>query len=687
MRMQESYIDQSKSVLDRRFKEVMDASYQLKETPAVRSFMSVTKEGLEENYFPAIQLHNDLRRYFFVNEIMLDYAIVYKDSDIVADSIEVTPFDVYTDTVIELTDAQKLVVQNELFKEYYYNKLYPVQRVNLHSSNSDVIPMVTSVGYEVAKPRAVIVVAMDGSKLRDSMIGFSENLQGNFYIADDDGNVLISLNDEYGLTEEGTIDPSIFEAKFVTVSVKSDVIPYNYILVEPSEAVFKQMRLLQRSTNLIIFGIFFFGLILSALFARYNSKPVMNLVNDNEELEERIDNQVPYLRTMFLERWLKGNYSSFDEVASITKFLRTDYNGAYYCVLVIDYDEYIDVFGEMYEDKVTDLEIKRLLVKDILTENQMQAEFVHDIDHDKLAVILMDDSENEEKFREYIKEHVMTYKEALDAAELKNVRYGVGSIYEDMSMVSVSLGNALDALSTTNPKENKIIWYDQLEENLNGYYYPFEVENRLFNCVRSGDVEEVNTILRDVLSKNVIERTLVPSTLKVFTYEIYGTLGKIQERAVGEDVKVNEMICEAFDIIDDKTELEKIQYFQWLTVEITKLFADKKQSHHDHIMEKINEYILQNFKDSNFGLPIVAEEFNISYAYLSLIFKEYNGESFINYLQHLRMKEAERLLTETNLAVNEIVMACGYNSSNTFGKAFKRSHGVSASVFRSKQRE
>ncbi|QUI24687.1 helix-turn-helix transcriptional regulator [Vallitalea pronyensis] len=686
IKMQQSYIEQSKSVLDRRFKEAMDASIQLQQIPIVNGFKKRTRFDIEENYYPVVELYNQLKNIRFVNDIIEQYFIFYDNSKVVASNANINYYNKLSPDNFKVGTIDKDVYWESLFKKYYNGHIQPVENYMIYKKPIRGISILTTIGHEFNSPEAVILMILDGEKLKQNMTGFEQNLEGNFFVADAEGRILISLNDELGITENGYVDFDTIKHQFLTFTTPSEVTSWNYILIQSEDEVFREIFRLRNAASILMATIFVVGLLTSLISARYNSKPVHTLMNKHEDLVQRVKKQIPYLRMTFLERWLMGNYTNIEEIISMTKYLKANYIGTLYCVMVVDYDERINILEDLSEHNINELEMKRLIVKDLLTEEILLPEYVHDIDHDKLAVIFITDGTDENQFRKHIEEQICLCIDLMASNSIKDVRFGVGNIYKDMAEVSSSLSNAMDALTTINTKSEKgYVWFDTLEENLDSYYYPAEIENRLYNCTRAGDSEQVRQILRDIIKRNIFDKTLPANMMKVFIYEIWGTLAKVQERAVGEDNVVKSIILEAFEKMDSMSNLEKIQCSKRVFLEVCEVIRNEREDKHDHIMDSINQYIDESYQNPDFCLPMVAEKFNLSYAYLSQIFKAFNNECFINYLQQLRMKEAERLLRETNMAVKDIVIACGYNSSNTFGKAFKRMHGISASVYREKQ--
>ena len=78
----------------------------------------------------------------------------------------------------------------------------------------------------------------------------------------------------------------------------------------------------------------------------------------------------------------------------------------------------------------------------------------------------------------------------------------------------------------------------------------------------------------------------------------------------------------------------------------------------------------------------MAKQFSISRSYLSKKFKQTTGFGFKEYLLNVRIKEACRLLLETNHSITDIAFACGFNDSNYFGDAFRRIKGISPNKYR-----
>lgn len=91
---------------------------------------------------------------------------------------------------------------------------------------------------------------------------------------------------------------------------------------------------------------------------------------------------------------------------------------------------------------------------------------------------------------------------------------------------------------------------------------------------------------------------------------------------------------------------------------------------HKKITE-IVEYINSGYHHS-LSLDSVAKAHYISPFHLSRMFKRVTGFSFVEYVNTVRIREAQRLLKETDWKVTRISEAVGYENLGHFGRVFKQ---------------
>lgn len=92
-------------------------------------------------------------------------------------------------------------------------------------------------------------------------------------------------------------------------------------------------------------------------------------------------------------------------------------------------------------------------------------------------------------------------------------------------------------------------------------------------------------------------------------------------------------------------------------------------------------YIYHHFREP-LNLELLAERAHMSPAYFSRRFKKLTGFGYKEYLNYVRLKEASKMLLETELPVMDIAQLCGFSDGNYFGDLFKKEKGISPRMYR-----
>ena len=101
-----------------------------------------------------------------------------------------------------------------------------------------------------------------------------------------------------------------------------------------------------------------------------------------------------------------------------------------------------------------------------------------------------------------------------------------------------------------------------------------------------------------------------------------------------------------------------------------------------NLMEREGLYL-----DSELKLADIADELKVSRHHASQIINECFGVSFYEYLNNLRIQEAEKLLLDDeamDMNITDIAYKSGFNNRMSFYNTFRKHFGVTPSEFRSK---
>lgn len=102
-------------------------------------------------------------------------------------------------------------------------------------------------------------------------------------------------------------------------------------------------------------------------------------------------------------------------------------------------------------------------------------------------------------------------------------------------------------------------------------------------------------------------------------------------------------------------------------------------------MNQVMQFLLEN-RFQAISLDQAAEKANLSKEAFCRFFKLRTGKTFTQYLQQLRIAEAQKLLTETDLGIAEIAFQVGYENISYFNRSFKNQNKVSPRAYRLGQR-
>ncbi len=101
-------------------------------------------------------------------------------------------------------------------------------------------------------------------------------------------------------------------------------------------------------------------------------------------------------------------------------------------------------------------------------------------------------------------------------------------------------------------------------------------------------------------------------------------------------------------------------------------------------IDRINQacrYIVENC-DKDLTLESIAEKAEFSACYFSRVFKQTMNCNFVEYLTMQRLKRAQSLLADTDLAITNIAMESGFRSISTFNRVFRKYKGCAPSEFK-----
>ena len=105
------------------------------------------------------------------------------------------------------------------------------------------------------------------------------------------------------------------------------------------------------------------------------------------------------------------------------------------------------------------------------------------------------------------------------------------------------------------------------------------------------------------------------------------------------------------------------------------------------IVDSAIEYIDLHYTEENISLNTVARAINVSTNYLSAVFSQKMGLSFVEYLTQKRMARARQLLRQSGKRSGEVAAEVGYRDPRYFSFVFKKTQGCTPREYRAGEAE
>lgn len=212
--------------------------------------------------------------------------------------------------------------------------------------------------------------------------------------------------------------------------------------------------------------------------------------------------------------------------------------------------------------------------------------------------------------------------------------------------------------------------------------YPLQKEKELLGRIRLGDRTRAKEILNEILGEIFFHDAGNLSVLKARVLELVVVMSRA---AVESGASMEKLLGMNYQLIG---QLSGIEEFEALCIWV----VDRLDAIMDTIYETRNvrnakalaeamECIRTRFSQ-NLTLEDVARQVYLSPFYLSHLFREELGITFIEYLTRVRMEEARKLLRGGGETIANVAARVGYEDASYFSKVFRKMYGVTPRQYR-----
>ncbi|WP_057305835.1 MULTISPECIES: helix-turn-helix domain-containing protein [unclassified Paenibacillus] len=406
-------------------------------------------------------------------------------------------------------------------------------------------------------------------------------------------------------------------------------------------------------------------------------------VGEKKLLDQHFRKQTPAMLDRFAMALLHDRLTDSRDIKEQIELYRLGLSLRGYVVIVVEMD-YAAELAQRFSSK--DLNLYRFAIANIISELiQIQTHYrfiITDVSEYQQAVIInVFDMMEAEELRELAGHMQSVIGELLKLS----VSIGIGSVYLDITQSHKSYQEALQVLKSKLLHGAKsVLLYEIQNKEKDGIYYPLlQTEKQITNNLKAGNTKEVLSIL-EKLKTEITQKQLQSES-------VYMAYNRVLEASIEALLEHNGHPRQLFgpDIIlyRELAKRETIDHIhQWISGIVAQIttYIQEQDNKNNKTVEKVVAYIHTHYQ-TDLSIEMIAIGVGLNSSYLSRIFKQHKSQTILEYLTLKRMEESKNLLMDTNMNLNDISMAVGYNNVNSYIRFFKKIEGITPGEYRKKR--
>ena len=583
---------------------------------------------------------------------------------------------------------------------------------------------------------AATIIVLLNSRCIDDILSSTEWIaKGSFFILDKSNRVITSQNSrnlpatadvlEYSkYPHANNVSPVLESRNDMVISyIDSDIMSWKYISTIPESVFLEKANYIQKYAVLSLVLCMVAGGIISFFFTKRNYHPLEELVvslkdsipagdpkNDNEyhfiqealsnileekeSIHRKLDQQNDEMRLSFMRRLLCGKIKVNDEFFRIAESYHIQFHSNYYAVILFHIEQYDQFFyGEENITEESKLDLINYVIANVVGEitNQGHQGYIVEIDHSLaclMGVSLTEATEAENEILDIAK----NAKRLVENYLYTTLTISVSRVHDSLAGFPEAYQEAIEAMEYRMViGAEQIIQYNNIRHPNYHYSYPMDVEYKLINAIKSGDLTKAKAMVNSVISNNLDGGILSVDMARCLMFNLVSTMIKtINEFSETSDpdlLQTIDPVERVEQMLKCNTIMEMKEYMESTLEDICGCVERKKQSHNSKLKDDIINFINENYSCPEMSNAMIAEHFSIHPAYLSRFFKEQTGEKVLDYINKLRMQTAKQMLQESRCKIEEVAQKLGYNNSVSFIRVFKKYEGTTPGKYRDTMRD
>ncbi|MCT8139615.1 AraC family transcriptional regulator [Anaerobacillus sp. CMMVII] len=405
---------------------------------------------------------------------------------------------------------------------------------------------------------------------------------------------------------------------------------------------------------------------------------IHHMLDQNNELESKLQRQVEQLKHLFITRLLDGHLS--DEELKM-KYLSYKYPETWnhLCVLTLQIDS---LERTKYIPEQSDLLLFTIntIAGDIIPKERRLTPVLR---RDVQITIIVSDHETTKEFEAFVHEMAQNLQNKVKEELELPVSIGVSQPFTKLSQSREAYQQGVEVLKyRLKFGSEAIIHYKDVDHgNSLKTYFPENIKNELFDVIKLGEREKVEETL-NLLIENIFSKDLNTNQYQISLLRLLNDLILLMQ-TLGVELENLDDKKSLFDQLFELKTVNEIEIWfkETIVIPLVTSLEERINSQYKNISDQIIHIIQQEY-DSDISLEAIAERLHYNPNYLSSIFRKETNISFSEYISMYRLNMAKKWLVESDLSIKDIAEKFHYNNSQNFIRSFKKKEGLTPGKYR-----
>ncbi len=262
----------------------------------------------------------------------------------------------------------------------------------------------------------------------------------------------------------------------------------------------------------------------------------------------------------------------------------------------------------------------------------------------------------------------------------QHVLFGCSRLHQSLAELHLASLESVSALNQAVPDNADTIFYAS-DEKRPPHVVSWEKSAELVFCIEAGKVPETRFLTEQLFDhfRGIPSLTLLD--LKTSCYNISsqirfilgGTIPEVQQLREENNLQM------AMNQIFSLEELHDYYLGSWSN--LASNLSTRDIYGDTDLIHNVKTYI-EHYYQKQISVELAASLFHVNRSYLSHTFKKKTGQTFIDYLNQVRVGHAKDLLKNSEKKMYQVALLSGYNNVRYFYRVFKKIEGITPEQYK-----